>query len=342
MSTRGRESGRVKLAVVVLAIVAAVVAAVGWLARPSTEQSQAAVRSTSQETAVTVEPEQSSRPHEEATALSAPVSVPGTGQGDTTMESSSAVATALGFEDFSQRELRALSEPLPTGARKVMVPVLMYHYVDEEPPPAGPYADSLTVRTPDFIEQLQYLSAHGYHTVTLAEVYVAMAGLRELPEKPVVLTFDDGGLDNYTVAFPLLREYGFVAVFFVISKRVGAEGQMSWDQLREMAGSGMHIQSHTVSHPDLRDVSDVRLRSEVEDSRRAISEGVGQPGCVLAYPAGSYNARVIEATRAAGYVMAVTTDHGRPVDPQVPFEIRRLRVQAFTSISEFARLVKPR
>jgi len=218
----------------------------------------------------------------------------------------------------------------------------MYHYVDEEPPPAGPYADPLTVRTPDFIDQLQYLATHGYHAVTLAEVYLAMAGMRELPEKPVVLTFDDGGLDNYTVAFPLLRKYGFVAVFFVISKRIGADGQMNWDQLREMASSGMHIQSHTVSHPDLRDVSDARLRSELEDSRRTISEGVSQPGYVLAYPGGSYNARVIEATRAAGYVMAVTTDHGRPVDPQAPFEIRRLRVPAFMSVSEFARLVKPR
>jgi peptidoglycan/xylan/chitin deacetylase (PgdA/CDA1 family) len=241
---------------------------------------------------------------------------------------------------YSRAELAALSEPLPAGAVKVRVPVLMYHYVDDEPPPAGPYADGLTVRTPDFTEEMDYLVKTGYHTVTLGDAYLAMAGLKKLPDKPVALTFDDGGLDNYTVAFPILAERGLVGTFFVITKTVGGAGQMSWEQLREMAQAGMSIQSHSYSHPGLPGVSDERLRSELVDSRAAIEEQVGQPVYALSYPSGEHDSRVIEATKAAGYTMAVSTDKGSALGPDAPFEIKRIRVPAFLSLGSFANYVK--
>lgn len=242
-------------------------------------------------------------------------------------------------DGYSADELSALSRPLPDDAAPVDVPVLMYHYVDDEPPPKGPYADGLTVRTPDFIEELEYLAANGYETISLADAYLAMAGLRDLPARPVVLTFDDGGLDNYEVAFPLLRRYGFSGTFFVITKTVGADGQMDWGQLREMYAAGMSVQSHSVAHPDLRGVPDGRLRAEVADSRAMITEATGEPGYVFCYPAGAYDQRVIEAVRDAGYVMAVATDKGGPLGPDSLYQIKRKRVQPFLPISTFARLV---
>ncbi len=244
------------------------------------------------------------------------------------------------YGPFSRLELEALSQPLPTGGQRVHVPVLMYHYVDDEPPPAGPYADGLTVRTPDFIDEMDYLVANGYNTVTLAEAYLAMAGLTRLPDKAVALTFDDGGLDNYEVAYPILTERGLSGTFFVITKTVGSEGQMSWEQLREMAEGGMSIQSHSYSHPDLPGASDDRLRSELVDSRSAIEEQIGQPVYVLCYPAGSYDQRVIEATEAAGYVMAVATNKGQALGPEAPFEITRVRVSPFVPLESFARYVE--
>jgi len=240
---------------------------------------------------------------------------------------------------YSEGEMRALMEPLPANAAQVMVPVLMYHYVDDEPPPAGPYADGLTVRTPDFVEELEYLAENGYQAVRLSDVYLAMAGLKELPAKSVALTFDDGGLDNYTVAFPLLKQYGFTATFFVITKTVGRNGQMSWEQLQEMVAAGMSVQSHSVSHPDLRGVSDEKLRSELVDSRQAITEAVGEPGYAFCYPSGACDERVVEAVRSAGYVMAVVTDKGEVLNPGAIFEIRRGRVQAHMSLGSFAKLV---
>jgi len=249
-------------------------------------------------------------------------------------------STGRSDASLAEDELRALSQPLPSDARSVRVPVLMYHYVDDEPPPAGPYADGLTVRTPDFVEQMDYLVDNGYHTVTLADAYLAMAGLKDLPDKAVALTFDDGGLDNYTVAFPIMKERGLTGTFFVITKTVGGTGQMSWAQLKEMAEAGMAVQSHSYSHPGLPGASDERLRSELVNSRASIEEHVGQPVYVLSYPAGEYDARVIEAAKAAGYVMAVATGKGQRLGPEAPFEIKRTRVAAFLPLSSFARYLE--
>lgn len=216
----------------------------------------------------------------------------------------------------------------------------MYHYVDDTPPPAGPYADGLTVRTNDFRAEMQYLVDNGYNTVTFADVYRAMAGLEDLPAKSVILTFDDGGLDNYEVAFPILEEYGLKGTFFVITGSVGRKGQMTWDQLHEMAARGMSIQSHSVSHPDLRGVTASKLTSELVDSSQAIADEIGQSSYVFCYPSGAYNQTVIEAVRAAGYLMAVATDKGREGDPSAVYEMKRHRVMAFLPLATFAKLVR--
>lgn len=242
-------------------------------------------------------------------------------------------------ETYTPEELAVLFAPLPANAKALSVPVLMYHYVDETPPPAGPYADSLTVRTPDFVRQLEYLHANGFSTVSLADLYLAVAGVKTLPSKALVLTFDDGGLDNYEVAFSLLKRYGFTATFFVITSRVGKEGQMTWEQLREMVQAGMAVQSHTVSHPDLTKVSPSKLARELADSRAVIEQEVGAPVYALAYPAGAYNSQVIQAAKEAGYSLAVSTDKGGKPAPQTIFEIKRARIQAGLSLSTFAHLV---
>jgi peptidoglycan/xylan/chitin deacetylase (PgdA/CDA1 family) len=247
---------------------------------------------------------------------------------------------ATDVPEGSAAERALLVGPLPPKATKVHAPILMYHYVDETPPPAGPYADALTVRTGDFEAEMKYLEDNAYHTVSLADLYLAMAGSEALPSKPVVLTFDDGGLDNYLVAFPLLKKHGLTATFFIITGTVGRKGQMDWDQLREMAASGMSIQSHSVSHPDLRGVSGARLEAELADSRAAITQAVGEPGYVLCYPSGAYDERVVEAAQAAGYVMAVATGNGKDLDPRAVFEIKRHRVQAFLPLASFASLVR--
>lgn len=217
------------------------------------------------------------------------------------------------------------------------VPVLMYHYIADVPPSTGPYASGLTVRTGDFDDQMRYLADNGYQTVGLGDLYLARQGLKSLPSKAVILTFDDGGLDNYHVAFPILAKYGLRGTFFVITGRVGAAGQMDWDDLRAMAAQGMSIESHTVSHPaDLRTVDDSRLAKELDDSRDAIAGNLGLTPESLSYPCGKSDARVLAAAKAAGYLMAVSTNAGSDVGADADFQIRRVRVAAFESIEDFS------
>jgi peptidoglycan/xylan/chitin deacetylase (PgdA/CDA1 family) len=186
------------------------------------------------------------------------------------------------------------------------VPILLYHYVDKAPPEKGWRANGLTVRTRDFEWEMEWLQSHGYHTVTLQRVYAAANGGPALPSRPVVLTFDDGTLDNYTVAYPILRRHGFVATFFVITNYVGRTGCMTWDQLREMQSAGMVIGSHTVRHVDLTKLTPAALQVELAVSRSIIGRELGHDPLIISYPMGFQNRSVVEAARAAGYQIGVT------------------------------------
>ncbi len=232
--------------------------------------------------------------------------------------------------------------PAEAASGVVHVPILMYHHVDARPSSAGESAASLTVRTADFLRQMQYLSDNGYHAVTLDDIYLASVGATELPDKPVALTFDDGGLDNYEVVLPLLEERGFRATFFVITKSVGTLGHMEWDQLREMAAAGMSIQSHSVSHRKLTVTSDFHLPRELENSRAAIAREIGRPAFALAYPGGNFDDRVTEAARAAGYLIATTTESGSGFDARCAFETGRLAVTPSMTLTAFAALLDRR
>jgi peptidoglycan/xylan/chitin deacetylase (PgdA/CDA1 family) len=225
---------------------------------------------------------------------------------------------------------------LPTS-EALHVPILTYHYVDTAPPMDSPYANDLTVRTHSFEQQMDYLARSGFNTVTLPQVYLALAGLAPLPPRPVALTFDDGGLDNYTVVLPRLEARGFVATFFVITDYVGKPGQMTWDELREMQDAGMNIGSHTLRHPDLTIVNDARLTDELAGSRAAIEAKLGIAPAALAYPAGRFNGRVTQAASTAGYILAVTTLYGADLEPEEALELPRMAVSPRESLADFAR-----
>jgi peptidoglycan/xylan/chitin deacetylase (PgdA/CDA1 family) len=233
------------------------------------------------------------------------------------------------------------TDRVPAGeVDAVNIPVLMYHYVDDTPPLRTANAETMTVRTADFRRQMQYLADNGYQAVSFEDIYLAAVGARALPQKPVALTFDDGGSDNYSVVFPLLRQVGFTATFFVATKSVGSLGRVTWDQLREMSAAGMSIQSHTVSHHKLTATSDTQLRLELENSRAAIMREIGRPAYVLSYPGGAFDGRVTQAVAAAGYLMAVTTDDARTAGDGDLYAIGRGGVCSSTTLGRFAELLR--
>jgi peptidoglycan/xylan/chitin deacetylase (PgdA/CDA1 family) len=228
----------------------------------------------------------------------------------------------------------------PAYVGRLTVPILMYHYIDDTPPAAGPQSAGLTVPSAQFHAEMDYLAVNGYHPVTLEEVYAATAGTGRLPAKPVAITFDDGGRDNYTVAFPILEEHGFRATFFVITGSVGNRVCMDWDQLRTMHAAGMAIESHTVDHPDLRTLDAAHLAEELTKPRAVLAKELGEEARILAYPQGRYNRTVIAAAQSAGYVAAVTTRLWWTSSSPSCYAWQRTRVSPGESLLAFAWAVR--
>ena len=214
-----------------------------------------------------------------------------------------------------------LPSSLPPNSLTLKVPILMYHYVDTIPPAPGYWGRQLTMPTERFAAEMDYLAGNGFHSVTLGQIYENMAGRQALPLKPVALTFDDGGLDDYTVAFPILRSHHFVATFFVITAGVGKPGHMTWAQLKEMSMWGMAIESHTVHHRNLTVLDDASLQAELTQSRAAIRTQSGLDANFLAYPGGGCDQRVMEAAQAAGYLAAVADKPGEAGDTLYPVAV---------------------
>jgi peptidoglycan/xylan/chitin deacetylase (PgdA/CDA1 family) len=238
------------------------------------------------------------------------------------------------------RDRPPLGSPLTQQTREVRVPILMYHYVGDLPPGADAIRRGLTVSRADFTAQLNWLRAEGYRSVSLEELYLALAYGGPLPEKAVVLTFDDGYIDNFDVALPLLREYGFSGTFFVITNSVGTPGYMSWDQLRAAHRRGIEVQSHTATHPDLSKAEGARLTAELTSSRDRLRQELGETPYFLCYPAGRYDAETVNQARAAGYLMAVTTRPGSTHRSEGRFELTRVRVSGGDPLEKFVDSVR--
>jgi peptidoglycan/xylan/chitin deacetylase (PgdA/CDA1 family) len=220
---------------------------------------------------------------------------------------------------------------------QAQVPILMYHYISELPPDADRYRRDLTVLPEKFQAQLQYLADAGYHTITLTDLYLHLTQGYPLPEKPVVLTFDDGYRDAYEVVFPLLLDYGFTATFFVLATpaHFEAPGYMTWAQMKEMADAGMEIQAHGRDHVDLRGRSYDYLVYQVLGIREAIQYNVGRMPRFFCYPSGKHDVGVIAVLKSAGYWGAVTTEWGKVHTRDSLFEMPRLRIRGNDTLENF-------
>jgi peptidoglycan/xylan/chitin deacetylase (PgdA/CDA1 family) len=232
----------------------------------------------------------------------------------------------------------ATRRPFPESAR---VPILMYHYVGDAPPTADRLRRDLTVSAAAFEAQMAWLRDNGYTTITLDQLYEYLNGGEPLPPRPVVLTFDDGYLDAYTVAFPTLKKYGHTGAFFVIADFINYSNpeHATWSQLREMADAGMRIESHSRTHIDLRRRSNAVLVWELLGPAEQIEAFIGRKPRFFSYPTGRYDAAVIQILRDLGTNAALTTEIGRTQRLSTAMLWPRLRVRNTTTIEGFANLV---
>ena len=225
--------------------------------------------------------------------------------------------TATGRHD--QVPHRRLTRPRPS---KAQVPILMYHVIGVAP--ANAAFPSLFVPPAELAAQVSWLAAHGYHAVTLQRLFAGWKGTRALPPKPVVLTFDDGYLSDYTAALPTLRRHRWPGVLNLAVKNL-APGDIEPWQVRKLIAAGWEIGAHTISHVDLTTLDPARLRQEVAGSRAAIRRRFGVPVNAFCYPAGRYNAQVVAEVKAAGFTMATTENPGLARKSE-RFTLARIRI----------------
>jgi peptidoglycan/xylan/chitin deacetylase (PgdA/CDA1 family) len=202
------------------------------------------------------------------------------------------------------------------------VPILMYHVVSA-PHPGAPYPELYTP-APVFAAQMRALARHGYHGVTLAQVDDYWQKGYALPPKPIVISFDDGYLSDYTHALPVLRGRGWPGVLNLELDNV-RHGDLTALLVRRLIAAGWEVDSHTITHPDLTAVPDSRLRAEVVRSRRLIRARFHVPANYFCYPGGRLDRRVVAAVRRAGYRGATTTNPGLAT-PRQRFTLDRIRV----------------
>jgi peptidoglycan/xylan/chitin deacetylase (PgdA/CDA1 family) len=209
-------------------------------------------------------------------------------------------------------------------ARAPRARILIYHSVSDDP--ANPFAVSPAA----FRRQMAHLSSH-CAVVPLSKLTAMIRDGRELPDRAVAVTFDDGYEDNYLNAFPVLKEFRIPATIFLVAGAIRDDADsgetdpgeirfMSWGQAREMAGSGIAFGSHTLSHPSPALLPPEELTREFSESKRVMEQRLGEPVTGLAYPYGTYrdvDGRVTDAARQAGYsyaCMAVNGTCGKGTD----------------------------
>ncbi|GEM_PF-305761 len=245
-------------------------------------------------------------------------------------------------EVIARLTVNVLPVPTPDGVRRsVDLPILMYHYISVPPPDADQYRRDLSVTPENFEAHLAWLRSQGYQSITLRELVFHLTAGWPLPEKSVVLTFDDGYRDHYTHAFPLLRKYGYVGTFFLVTRPIddGDPNYLTWEMVQEMHRAGMSMQPHGYRHFDLKGKPTDFLVYEIVGAKEAIEARTGEITRFFCYPSGSYDRHTINVLESANFWAAVTTIQGRRQSTEKLLELERLRVRNTTSVEDLATLL---
>lgn len=187
------------------------------------------------------------------------------------------------------------------------VPVLTYYRVNDVD------KNALTLTIEQFDAQMKFLVDDGYTVITPDELLDAWEGGGNLPNKPVVITFDDGNADNYKNVFPILQKYNLKATIFVITDNINLyPSYITWQQAQEMQASGLvDIESHTLSNKSFLEISSRdKLWDQIYGSKQAIEWYLKKPAKFVAFPDGKYTLEAEELCKEVGYRAGFTVDYG--------------------------------
>lgn len=207
-------------------------------------------------------------------------------------------------------------------------PILMYHYINSE----EPLRSRLGVSPQSFEKQMRFLREHKYNILSLEELTDLIRNKKRIPAKTVAITFDDGYLDNYTNAYPVLKKYNIPATIFVVINRIGKhlgnDDYMSWHQIKELSENGLiTIGSHSMNHPNLNEIhSEAELKEEIFESKKIVEQQLNKEVKFFSYPFGGRSPEACRLVSLAGYTAAVGTNFPKGSPGDNIYALKRLRI----------------
>lgn len=246
-------------------------------------------------------------------------------------DDSNILSKDINNENFSiDYDITPSSQPPST----VRIPVLMYHHINYAPENSSDFKKGLYVTPEIFEEQIAYLTRKNYRSISTGEFFSILNSGNNPTQKTIVLSFDDSLPTHYSKAFPILKKYGHIGVFFVPS----IVGLLSQEQLIEMSKMGMDIQSHSATHPILAKVSNkMILEKEIVNSKNTLEQLTGKPVNAFAYPGCVGNSIVFNTVLNSGYNIGFSC--GRSIDHTLEERAILSRPQVYNEMEQFKRIL---
>jgi peptidoglycan/xylan/chitin deacetylase (PgdA/CDA1 family) len=225
------------------------------------------------------------------------------------------------------------------------LPILMYHSISSC---TNPKFRRYTVDPETFSRQMHCIAENGFSPITVSDlIQTSAAGAAPLPDRPVLLTFDDGFADFASDALPTLAQFAFTATLYIATAYIGgtsrwlqrereaARPMLTWQQLSEIAAGGIECGAHTHTHPQLDTIPLAAARHEIARAKAVLEEHLGRAITTFAYPFGYYTPMVRQLVRDAGFTSACAVNYAMSAVEEDPFTLSRLIVTADTSVDVF-------
>jgi len=217
------------------------------------------------------------------------------------------------------------------------IPILMYHSISYEK------GNSLRVSKENFRLQMKYLKDNNYTPITVDELYNYMQTGKIAPKKPIVITFDDGYKDNYTNAYPILKEFKFKATIFVITNTIDKDiNYLTSNEIKSMDSNNIRIESHTVAHEHLDEISYKDDLITMKASKEKLEKILNRKIYYIEYPYGGYNDNVIKAAKESSYKLAFSTKFGLIDKNDNIYSLGRIFVNSNFTFDEFKSKLNPK
>lgn len=247
------------------------------------------------------------------------------------------VSLASYTPEFTATALQNTPTPIwiHQGPDTVCIPILLYHHIG-----MSSVGNQYMISPEMFSDQMRLLHDLGYQTITTTDLLRSIEDGADLPSQPILITFDDGNLDNYTYAYPIMWSYGFVGVEYLVGNYIDAEQYMTTQQIVELIEAGWEMGSHGMSHVNLVNAPPQERFYEIHKSRIFLEQKFGTSFTSFAYPYGEFDTGVMNAVYDAGYKTGMGLGYGSIQRHRDQYALHRIAIKGTYDLEFFESLLK--